>query len=58
MQRAIERRLSHLEQRIPLPFTYERFAARVSEYARRCGVSPGSALIAVPCCSGDGILLA
>jgi hypothetical protein len=47
MQRAIERRLGHLEKLIPPPLTYERFTARISEHARRCGVSPGSASIAV-----------
>jgi len=47
MQRAIERRLSHLEELIPPPLTYVRFAARVSEYARHGGVSPGSALVSV-----------
>ena len=45
--RAIERRLLHLEELIPLPLTYVRFAARVSEYASHRGVSPGSALVSV-----------
>lgn len=43
--RAIERRLSQLEESIPPPLTYMRFAARVSEHARDGGVSPGSALV-------------
>jgi hypothetical protein len=47
MQRAIERRLGHLEKLIPLPLTCARFTTRVGEYARRSGVSPGSAWIAV-----------
>ena len=47
MQRAIERRLSHLEELIPPPLTYVQFAARVSEYARHGGVSAGSALVSV-----------
>jgi hypothetical protein len=47
MPRAIERRLSQLEELIPPRLTCERFAARVSEHASRCGVSPGSALVTV-----------
>ena len=47
MLRTIERRLSHLEELIPPALDLRRFAARVSEHARRCGVSPGSAWIAV-----------
>jgi hypothetical protein len=47
MQRAIERRLSHLEVLIPLPLNYARFVSRVREHARRYGLSPGSALAAV-----------
>ncbi len=44
MQRAIERRLSHLEALIPPRFTFARFVRGVCKRARRRGVSPGSAL--------------
>jgi hypothetical protein len=47
MQRAIERRLAHLEELIPLPLNYSRFVSRVGEHARRDGLSPGSALVAL-----------
>jgi hypothetical protein len=47
MQRAIERRLSHLEKLFPARLTYARFASRVSEHAARCGVSRGAALVTV-----------
>ena len=47
MLRAIDRRLSSLEELIPLPLTYARFAKRVNEHARRSGVSPGAALASV-----------
>jgi hypothetical protein len=56
MQRAIERRLSHLEKLFPARLTYGRFAARVSEHIMRSGVSRGAALVTVLRDLSDGEL--
>ena len=45
MLHRLERRLSHLEALIPPRVTFARFISRVCERARRCGVSPGPALV-------------
>ena len=47
MLHSVSRRLDHLEDLIPPRFTYSRFATRACEHARRCGVSPGMALVTV-----------
>jgi cytochrome c553 len=44
MLRSIRRRLSRVEEFLPIPITAERFYARAQQHARRTGGSVGSAI--------------
>jgi hypothetical protein len=47
MLRGVRRRISHLEESIPLAITAERFLARAHGYARRAGGSVESAIATI-----------